>query len=116
MTPGEQENAVPDAAQSVQEENQNTQGAADSGQVDATDPAAETDIDRMKAAVNQLKAAGEDLFKDQITQLEERIEAAEKAAAADIQEVEQTIVQKYGQVIAHTVEICILAVILYKVF
>ena len=108
MTPEEQGNAVPDAAQSAQGENQNTQGT--------TDPATETDIDRMKAAVNQLKAAGEDLFKDQIAQLEEKIAVAEKAAAADIQEVEQTIVQKYGQVIAHAVEICILAVILYKVF
>ncbi|WP_432718381.1 hypothetical protein [Pectinatus frisingensis] len=116
MTPEEQGNVVSDAAQSAQGENQNTQGVADPGQAGATDPAAETDIDRMKAAVNQLKAAGEDLFKDQIAQLEEKIEAAEKAAAADVQATEQTIIQKYGQVIAHAVEICILAVILYKVF
>ncbi len=66
--------------------------------------------------MKQLKAAGEDLFKDQIAQLEEKIEAAEKAAAADIQVTEQTVTQKYGQVIAHAIEICILAVILYKVF
>ena len=109
MTPEEQGNVVPDASQSAQV-------ITDPGQADAADLAAETDIDRMKAAVNQLKAAGEDLFKDQIAQLEEKIEAAEKAAAANIQEVEQTIIQKYGQVIAHAVEICILAVILYKVF
>ena len=116
MTPEEQGNVVPDAAQSAQGENQNAQGITDPGRADAADPAAETDIDRLKAAVNQLKAAGDDLFKDQIAQLEEKIEAAEKAAAVNIQEVEQTIVQKYGQVIAHAVEICILAVILYKVF
>ena len=116
MTPEEQGNVVPDAAQSAQGENQNTQGITDPAQAGGPDPATETDIDRMKAAMNQLKAAGEDLFKDQIAQLEEKIEAAEKAAAADIQEIEQTIVQKYGQVIAHAVEICILAAILYKVF
>ena len=109
MTPEEQGNVVPDAAQSAQV-------ITDPGQADVADLAAETDIDRMKAAVNQLKAAGEDLFKDQIAQLEEKIEAAEKAAETNIQEVEQTIIQKYGQVIAHAVEICILAVILYKVF
>ena len=84
---------------------------------------AKANIEKMKVAIEQMKAAGEDLFKDEIATLQEKIDTAEKEAAAEaekvveqVKEVEQNFVQKYGAGAARAVEIVLLATILYKLF
>ena len=61
------------------------------------------DIEKMKAAMEQLKVAGSDLFAEEIKNLQAKIENAEAEAAAEVNKVEtaattieQTFVQKYG--------------------
>jgi ElaB/YqjD/DUF883 family membrane-anchored ribosome-binding protein len=78
----------------------------------------QVDIEKMKAASEQLKTAGADLFAEEIKNLQTKIENAEKelAAAADgatskVKEVEQTFVQKYGADIVKGTEIVLLALI-----
>lgn len=74
------------------------------------------DITKMESAIEQLKTSGEDLFKDEIKNLQTKIENAKAEAENKIVTVEQNFVQKYGQVIAHIVEIVFLSIILYKIF
>lgn len=74
------------------------------------------DIAKMESVIAQLKTAGEDLFKDEIKNLQTKIENAKAEAENKIVTTEQNFVQKYGQVIAHTVEIVFLSIILYKNF
>ena len=79
---------------------------------------AKANIEKMKAAIEQLKTSGEDLFKDEIAALQVKIDEAEKAAAAEVEKVveavnqtEQTFIQKYGANVAKGVELVLLGLI-----
>ncbi len=81
------------------------------------------DIEKMQAAIVQLKAGGEELFADQIAALEKKIDdlKAEAAAAVDelagqVKAAEQNFVQKYGVAITRAVGIALLALIAGRVF
>ena len=83
----------------------------------------QADIEKMKAASEQLKTAGADLFAEEIKNLQTKIENAEKELAtalekgtAEVKEVEQTFVQKYGTEIVKGVEIILLVVIAARLF
>ena len=76
------------------------------------------DITKMEAALEQLKAAGTDLFADEIKNLQAKIENAEKELATAVDEaataakgVEQTFVQKYGANVVKGVELVLLGLI-----
>jgi hypothetical protein len=76
------------------------------------------DIEKMKAASEQLKTAGADLFSEEIKNLQTKIENAEKELAAtvdgattEVKEVEQTFVQEYGADIVKGTELILLALI-----
>jgi hypothetical protein len=76
------------------------------------------DIEKMKAASEQLKTAGADLFAEEIKNLQTKIENAEKELAAtadgaitEVKEVEQTFVQEHGADIVKGTEIVLLALI-----
>lgn len=85
----------------------------------------QTDLQKTEAAITALKTAGEALFTDEIAALEAKrdaliaeVEAEIKAAETDVKEAgakfitaEQTFAQKYGQAIAHVIEIALLAYI-----
>lgn len=80
-------------------------------------------IAKMEAAIAQLKAGGEDLFADQIAEVQAKIDSLKAEAAAEVEKVvevvnqtEQTFAQKYGAGTARAVEIVLLALILYKLF
>jgi hypothetical protein len=76
------------------------------------------DIEKMKAASEQLKTAGADLFAEEIKNLQTKIENAEKelvvtvdGGITEVKEVEQTFVQEYGADIVKGTEIVLLALI-----
>ncbi len=80
--------------------------------------AIQADIEKMKAASEQLKTAGADLFSEEIKNLQTKIENAEKelaatvdVAASEVKEVEQTFVQKYGAVTVKGLELILLGLI-----
>ena len=95
-------------------------------QAETADPvteltAVQKDLERINTAIDQLKAASEDLFADEIATLEARaqviatkIEEETNELTTEIKAIEQTFVQKYGQAAAHAVEILLLAVIAGK--
>jgi len=75
-------------------------------------------IAKMEAALEQLKAAGADLFADEIKNLQVRIENTKAEAAAavdqavdDVKTAEQNFVQKYGAAIVKGVELVLLGLI-----
>lgn len=81
------------------------------------------DIEKTEAAIVQLKTLGEELFADQITALQNKIDALKAEAAAavdqavdDVKTAEQNFVQKYGAGIARAIEIGLLVAVLYKLF
>ncbi|MGL5270291.1 MAG: hypothetical protein ACRC7I_07095 [Selenomonadaceae bacterium] len=81
------------------------------------------DIEKMEAAIVQLKTLGEELFADQITALQNKIDALKSEAAAAVDELagqvkaaEQNFVQKYGAAITRAVGITLLALIAGRVF
>ena len=81
------------------------------------------DIEKMQAAIEQLKAGGEELFTDQIAAIRANIDAlkAEAVAAGDelagqVKAAEQNFVQKYGAAITRAVGITLLALIAGRVF
>ena len=81
------------------------------------------DIEKMQAAIEQLKNLGEELFSDQIAVLQNKIDdlKAEAAAAVDelagqVKAAEQNFVQKYGAAITRAVGITLLALIAGRVF
>ena len=81
------------------------------------------DIEKMQAAIEQLKAGGEELFADQIAALEKKIDylKAEAAAAVDelagqVKDAEQNFVQKYGAAITRATGIGLLVLIAGRVF
>ena len=76
------------------------------------------DIEKMQAAIEQLKAGGEELFTDQIAAIRANIDAlkAEAVAAGDelagqVKSAEQNFVQKYGTAIVKGVELVLLGLI-----
>jgi len=76
------------------------------------------DIEKMEAAIVQLKAGGEELFADQIAALQNKIDALKAEAAAVVDQVanevkiaEQNFVQKYGAAIVKGVELVLLGLI-----
>jgi hypothetical protein len=85
----------------------------------------QSDIDSMKIAIVQFEAAGAKFFPDELAAMKQKLadmeaeaEAAIKVAETDVKEAcaklvtaEQTFVQKYGQAIAHGLEIILLAYI-----
>ena len=80
-------------------------------------------IEKLETALEQLKAAGADLFADEIENLQVRIENAKAEAAAAVDELagqvkaaEQNFVQKYGANITRATGIAILALIAGRVF
>ncbi len=81
------------------------------------------DIEKMQAAIVQLKAGGEELFADQIATIQANIDVlkAEAAAAVDelagqVKAAEQNFVQKYGVAITRATGIALLALIAGRVF
>lgn len=76
------------------------------------------DIEKMKAAIEQLKVTGADLFAEEIKNLQTKIKNAEAEAAAEVDKVEtaaavieQTFVQKYGANVVKGVELVLLGLI-----
>ena len=76
---------------------------------------------KIRATLDTLKAQGAELFADEIASLEQKIITLETEAKAEVEQigaelvaVEQTFVQKYGQAIAHGIEIILLVVIAGK--
>ena len=87
----------------------------------------QTDIERMQDAVGKLRAAGEELFAQQIKEIETKIEvekeriaaqaeAAKKAVTATIDQVEETVTNKYGKKAWEIIKAVALAAILYGLF
>ncbi len=81
------------------------------------------DIEKMEAAIVQLKAGGEELFADQIAALQNKIDTLKAEAAAavdqavdDVNATEQNFVEKYGAGIARAIEIVLLVAVLYRIF
>ena len=81
------------------------------------------DIEKMEAAIEQLKAGGEELFADQIAALEKKIDDLKAEAAAEVEKavdgvnhINQNFVEKYGVGIALAIEIGLLVAVLYKLF
>jgi len=81
------------------------------------------DIEKMEAAIAQLKAGGEELFADQITTVQAKIDALKAEVAAELEKtaeevsgIEQNIVKKYGACAARAVQIILLTLIMYKLF
>ena len=82
---------------------------------------AETDADKAieqtKTAIANLETAGAELFKAEISALKEKLatlEAEAQQIGAELVTVEQNFAKKYGQAIAHGVEIILLVVIAGK--
>jgi len=78
-------------------------------------------IEKVSESIANLKAAGEDLFKTEISTLEEKLFTLQAEAKAEVEEIgtefvmaEQNFIKKYGQVAAHGVEIILLATIAGK--
>jgi len=83
----------------------------------------QTDLEKLQAALENLKQAGATLFADQIAELESKIEEEKAKVEAETEKVievatqtEQSFVQKYGAGTARTIEIVLLGLILYKLF
>ena len=81
------------------------------------------DIEKMEAAIAQLKTIGEELFADQIAALEKKIDALKAEAAAEVEKavdgvnhINQNLVEKYGTGVARAIEIGLLVAVLYKLF
>jgi GTPase involved in cell partitioning and DNA repair len=81
------------------------------------------DIEKMQAAIEQLKNLGEELFFDQIAVLQNKIDDLKAEAVATVDELagqvkdaEQNFVQKYGVAITRAVGITLLALIAGRVF
>ena len=84
---------------------------------------AKENITKMEAALEQLKAAGADLFADEIKNLQVRIENAKAEATAEVEKavdevnhINQNFIEKYGAGIARAIEIGLLMAVLYKLF
>jgi hypothetical protein len=83
------------------------------------------DIENMKAAIAQFEAAGTKLFPDEFAAMKQKlanmeteaeavaktVETNVKTTAGKLTTIEQTFAQKYGQTIAHGIEIVLLAYI-----
>ena len=81
------------------------------------------DIEKMEAAIVQLKTLGEELFADQIAVLQNKIENAKAEATAEVEKavdevnhINQNFIEKYGAGVARAIEIGLLVAVLYKLF
>ena len=81
------------------------------------------DIEKMEAAIAQLKTIGEELFADQIAVLQNKIDDLKAEAVATVDELagqvkdaEQNFVQKYGAAITRATGIGLLVLIAGRVF
>ena len=81
------------------------------------------DIEKMQAAIEQLKAGGEELFADQIAALQKKIDDLKAEAASEVEKavdgvnhINQNLVEKYGAGVARAIEIGLLVAVLYKLF
>ncbi len=81
------------------------------------------DIEKMEAVIVQLKTLGEELFADQITALQNKIDTLKAEAAAEVEKavdgvnhINQNFVEKYGAGVARAIEIGLLVAVLYKLF
>lgn len=80
--------------------------------------APEKDLQQIRAAIDQLKTAGEQLFADEIAGLEAKATALEEKLKNDLQEAEteaKGFIEKYGGKILRGVEDIAIAFILIKV-
>lgn len=78
----------------------------------------QTDLEKLQAALENLKQAGETLFADQIAELESKIEEEKAKVEAEtekavevVTQTEQSFVQKYGANIVKGVELVLLGLI-----
>ena len=81
------------------------------------------DIEKMQAAIEQLKNLGEELFSDQIAVLQNKIDDLKAEAAVEVEKavdgvnhINQNLVEKYGAGVARAIEIGLLVAVLYKLF
>lgn len=81
------------------------------------------DIEKMQAAIEQLKNLGEELFSDQIAVLQNKIDDLKAEAVAEVEKavdgvnhINQNLVEKYGAGVARAIEIGLLVAVLYKLF
>ena len=81
------------------------------------------DIEKMQAAIVQLKAGGEELFSDQIAVLQNKIDDLKAEAVVEVEKavdgvnnINQNLVEKYGAGVARAIEIGLLVAVLYKLF
>ena len=81
------------------------------------------DIEKMEAAIEQLKNLGEELFSDQIAVLQNKIDDLKAEAAVEVEKavggvnhINQNLVEKYGTGVARAIEIGLLVAVLYKLF
>jgi hypothetical protein len=75
-----------------------------------------TNIEKMQDALEQMKVAGEGLFKDEIAALEKKIETAKAEAESTVDEVQQTFIEKYGAKAWELLKAAGLMVIIYRLF
>ena len=75
-----------------------------------------TNIEKMQDALDQMKAAGEDLFVNEIAALEKKIEAAKEEAEIKVSEVQQTVTGKYGAKAWELLKAAALLAIIYRLF
>ena len=106
-----------------------TKGAETPATVDSK-AAIQADIETIKAAIADLKGKGEDLFSEEIANLSLKLKNAEaelESLVVDVKDdaqqlvdelktYEQSFAQKYGQGIAHGLEIVLLVAVLGKLF
>lgn len=73
-------------------------------------------VEKMKAAIETLKAAGEELFKSQIAEIQASIDEIEKSVETEVATVKETIIQKYGQKVWEAAKAIAIVFIVYKLF
>ena len=115
------------AEKSTEQVNLNTENTKTNTDVTEKDTI-QADIEKIESAIAQLKEAGEDLFSEEIANLNLKLDNAKaeaeklatdaqanvQQAVTELKTVEQSFAQKYGQAAAHGVEIILLGVIAGK--
>lgn len=88
--------------------------SSDTSQATVIPDPVQTDLAKIEAHITALEADGKELFADEIVALKAKaaaLKAKVEAKAKTIEVAEQTFLQKYGQSIAHALEIGLLAYI-----
>ena len=117
----DEQNVQPQNIQANDIQNQNA--VVNTATVQAPVTQIQVDIAKIETAIEALINAGEELFTDEIAELEQKRDALMERAKAEMQvgataleAAEQGIIAKYDSGTAHTVEIVMLIVILGKLF